>query len=151
VVVSIPPLSSLVPGARPLTSLKLTIDRVAEDIGVTQPALFSADARIARSQAVAPTSGGGQVSVSVEAPFFDDVGNKSTETKTTVVVRDPRRPPAMVCGPTLIWTSRRDSVGNAEIALTWMPLQRHAAYRVYLSDEKRLASSLQVALPVGAT
>jgi hypothetical protein len=151
VVVPIPPLSSLVPGARPLTSLKLTIDGVAEDIGVAQPALFSADARIARSVAVAPTSVGGQVSVSVEAAFFDDVGNKSTETKTTVVVRDPRRPPAMVCGSTLIWTSRRDSVGNAEIALAWMPLPGHAAYRVYLSDEKRLALSLQVALPVGAT
>jgi hypothetical protein len=151
VVVPIPPLSSLVPGARPLTSLKLTIDGVAEDIGVAQPALFSADARIARSVAVAPTSVGGQVSVSVEAAFFDDVGNKSTETKTTVVVRDPRRPPAMVCEPTLIWTSRRDSVGNAEIALAWMPLPGHAAYRVYLSDENRLASSLQVALPVGAT
>jgi hypothetical protein len=150
VLIPIPPISALIPGARPLTTLDLTIADLSEPIAVTQPALFDTGARVTRSRPLLPTTVGGQASVLVTAVFRDDAGAESAPANKTVVVHDPRRPSPIIRGPTLIWTSRRDSTGSAEIALSWTPLPGHAAYRVYLSDENRLAASLGLALPADA-
>lgn len=58
-----------------------------------------------------------------------------------VTMRDGRVAPPPPTGPELVWTSAADPGGRAELGLQWPPAPR-TRYRVYLGDERVLASAL---------
>lgn len=133
VAVDVPAPDTLGPGTPPIT--RVSIDGQAYD------APFPED-RLQVSFPAAPTQLGQVRDQSVTVVFNPDTEQRSTAAKVHVV--DPRRPTPLSTAPRLLWSSRRDPVGAAQIDLSWPTEPGHAAYNVYLADERVVTAQLHV-------
>ena len=85
----------------------------------------------------------------LQAVFIDAENRPSSSATRTVTVLDPRSFPVTPTGPALLWTTRRTTLGTAELALTWPSIAPEARYRVYLASSDQLAAALGIGLVDG--
>ena len=137
--VEVPDPAQRAPGMLPFTELRLSVDGAATS-HLPQPDVISIDAP--------PTVPGGHADVVITGTLRNATG-ESEPAVQKLRVHDPRPPRALVAAPGVVWTSRPDAAGGAELALSWTVQERIDAYRVYLADEHALARD--VAVPVGAS
>jgi hypothetical protein len=78
----------------------------------------------------------------VAVAFGSQAGSASTVLRVRVV--DPRRPASIVTAPRILWTTRPNPAGSAEIDLRWSAAPGHAGYRVYVADERVIAAQLGI-------
>lgn len=134
--VDVPSPDTLGPGTPPI--IRVSVD------GEPYDAPFPEN-RLQVSFPAAPTQLGQVRDQSVTVVFNPDTEQRSTQVKVHVV--DPRRPAPLTTAPRLLWSSRRDPVGRAQIDLNWPADSGHAAYNVYLADERVVTAQLHVFPP----
>lgn len=131
--VDVPPPDALGPGTPPITQVSTN--------GITVDAPFPGD-RVQVSFPAIQIELGAAVDQAVTVTFNPNVENRSTTVSVHVV--DPRRPEPLLTAPRILWSSRRDPVGTAQIELSWPTAPGHAAYNVYLADEQIVTRQLDV-------
>lgn len=132
--VDVPPVDALGPGTVPITRVSVN--------GHIVDGPFAGD-RVQVSFPAAPTQLGERTDQVVTVIFNPSTAGERAATARVHVV-DPRRPEPLVTAPRVLWASRRDPVGSAEIDLSWPTGPGHAAYNVYLADERVVTAQLNV-------
>ncbi|MFV8241048.1 hypothetical protein [Mycolicibacterium peregrinum] len=132
--VDVPPPDALGPGTAPITQTSVN--------GHIVNAPFPGD-RAKVSFPAAQTQTGEIADQIVTATFNPNTADSSSATARVRVV-DPRRPRPLSTAPRILWSSRRDPVGGAQIDLSWPAEPGHAAYNVYLADEQVVTAQLGV-------
>jgi hypothetical protein len=121
--VDVPPPDALGPGTPPITQVTINEDTVNAPFP---------DNRVQVSFPSAPTELGATTDQPVTVTFNPAAENRSATVSVHVV--DPRRPEPLLTAPRVLWSSRRDPVGTAQIDLSWPTSPGHSSYNVYLAD-----------------
>ena len=132
IIVAVPDVVNLQPGALPLQALRLTVNGgPSQDLPVQPPTRVNHDFS-------APDTNIGEIrSIAIEGRFIDAAGVVSEAGVVSVVIADPRPPLVIKSGPEIIFSGRRTGTGDVELALCWSG-QPNLVYRVYQTDELRL-------------
>ncbi|MCC3328337.1 hypothetical protein [Nocardia abscessus] len=131
--VDVPPPDALGAGCPPITTVSVNAD--------TFDAPFPDD-KVTYTVAADATDVGQTVDRNIDVIFKSQAGNASSVLRVRVV--DPRRPAPIVTAASILWTTRPNPAGSAEIDLRWSAAPGHAGYRVYLADERVIAAQLGV-------
>ncbi|WP_301123821.1 hypothetical protein [Mycolicibacterium fortuitum] len=141
----IPDVSRGAPGASPITSLSVSVDGDAQP-----PQAVTGGTSAVIEAAPQPTAVGTHKTVTVTSTYTTSTGETSTAAAPCAIY-DARPPRPLHTSPIIAWTSFPDSTGVAHIDLSWPAADGAARYRVYLGDARRLAATLAMDTPDGAT
>ncbi|WP_404292113.1 hypothetical protein ACD578_07770 [Microvirga sp. RSM25] len=148
IIVPVPSPNRLAPGAMPIEKIEIVI------AGLVSRTFAPPDApatEIMFDIAAPALALGEMLPVAWTVRFRDALPPVSPNESTaqgTLEIRDGRRPLPQQTSRTLIWTTRRDATGQAELALGWSATA--PAYHVWLTSEETLRAPLNLTDPAFA-
>jgi hypothetical protein len=141
--VQVPPAESMAPGSHRLDRVRLS--------GTAGTAAFTVEADVPDPHAgelvveiPRPAASlialGAVVDAVTTARWIDTAGVESAESTPRVrTCVDARGPLILPDPPVMEWTARPDATGRARVKLTWAPTGAQHRFRIYASDEQRIA------------
>jgi hypothetical protein len=129
--------SALGPGCPPLELVRINVPGQTPD---DHPAPVPGDAL--ETTVPAPETEVGESTTCTVTVVFNPDQPASPSRQATLTVTDPRRPAPLDTAPTVLWATRKNAVGQAEIDVTWAAHPGHSGYKVYLADENVLTAEL---------
>ncbi|MQA29080.1 MAG: hypothetical protein GEU82_04470 [Luteitalea sp.] len=140
--VTVPAISALAAGARPLKRVNLMLDAQTQAIDVSAAGLVEVEFPLP------PLLPQETRTLTLSATFTDTAGVDSSAATRLVKVTDMRPPAVVPSGIGLFWASAPGPSPDVELKLTW-PAAPGTLYRVYLTDQQALAlAAADLAEPV---
>ena len=134
--VPVPPIRDVATGSLPIAGAQLTLDGRSEVVSVA-PGDPAGTVMLEHTFDL-PELGQGETGEStLRATLIDGADRDGPSAETTVRFNDRRRPPTVVTGRGLIWTSRPGPSPEVELRLSW-PAAANTRYRAYVADATSL-------------
>ena len=134
--VPVPPIRDLATGSLPIAGAQLTLDGRSEVVSVA-PGDPAGTVMLEHTFDLSELGQGETGESTLRATLIDGADRDGPSAETTVRFNDRRRPPSVVTGRGLIWTSRPGPSSEVELRLSW-PAAANTRYRAYVADATSL-------------